>query len=213
MENGKSLVVFDVDGVLGNFEELRKDRDLAHIRTVAEKKEISFEEAKELFFETKKQLKTQGKFSTIETLTALGVSKEKFFETMNLLPVENKIILTPYAREVLKKLKENNFLVALTNTPHEANITTLRYLGLLEFFDDIYSIDKYNFVKPSTKIFEKILEDFGVELGYSVGDSVEKDLLPAKKLGFITVLFGRQEKPFEVDFTITDLRELLRIIN
>jgi FMN phosphatase YigB (HAD superfamily) len=140
----------------------------------------------------------------------LGISKTEFFAIMNSVPVEGGIVMTPNAKEVLQHLAQSHILVALTNTPYEANVATLRYLGLLDFVDRIYSIDKFDFVKPSSTIFSRIMEDFNADVGYSIGDSVEKDLLPAKEAGLRTVLFGGQVG--NADFVISNLKDLLEVL-
>jgi FMN phosphatase YigB (HAD superfamily) len=203
----ESVLVFDVDGVLGDFDVLRKKRDVAHITAVSRLKGLSYPETEQLFFQTKGKLTSQGKPSTIDTMQELGISKPEFFTIMNSVPVEGGIVITPHAKAVLEELSKKHHIVALTNTPYDSNVATLRYLGLLDFIDKIYSIDKYNFIKPSSSMFEKILEDFGVTQGYSIGDSAEKDLLPAKKAGLKTVLFGEGD----ADFVVNDLRELLDV--
>lgn len=208
------VLVFDIDGVLGDFGKLRTLRDKAHIRAVAKKKKISIEEAKKLFFETKRKLKKQNKPSTIATMLHLGISKEEFYKIMNSVGVKNRIILIKNAQKVLKILAKKNKIIALTNTPFDATVKTLKYLRLFSFFNKIYTIDKYNYIKPSTKIFRKILKDFNCKFGYSIGDSIEKDLIPAKKAGLKTILFIRKkmDKQKNVDYVITDLIELLTII-
>lgn len=208
------LLVFDIDGVLGDFEKLRVLRDKAHIRAVAKKQGIAIEEAKKLFFKTKRELKKQNRPSTIATMIHLGISKGEFYKIMNSVDVKDRIILMKNAQKVLKKLAKKNKIVALTNTPFDATVKTLKYLRLLSFFDRLYTIDKYDYIKPSTKIFRKILNDFKCKTGYSIGDSIEKDLIPAKKAGLKTILFTQKKikKSKNIDYLITDLIELSGII-
>lgn len=208
------VLIFDVDGVLGNFDDLHKDRDVAHIKAVAEKNSISFEQARKLFFDTKEKLKKLNKFSTIDTIQSLGITKEVFYQIMNSVPVEGRITITKNAKLVLEKLSRKHVIVALTNTPSDATLKTLQHLGLVAYFDKIYSIDKYNYVKPSMDIFRKIMNDFRATEGFSIGDSIEKDLIPAKKVGLKTILFCRQKTKttYFVDYIITDLIELTKII-
>lgn len=207
------VLVFDVDGVLGDFEELRKKRDVAHIKAVAMKNNLSYDDSYKLFFETKQKLKALGKHSTIDTMQHLGISKEEFFEIMNSVPVEGGIVLTKNAKETLQQLAGKYSIVALTNTPYQSMIDTLEYLGLLVYFDRIYSIDKHDYVKPSTTIFSRILEDCNALGGFSIGDSVEKDLLPAKEVGLKTILFDRQEIVAGVDFKVDDLIEIVGVVD
>ena len=209
----KVIIVFDVDGVLGNFEILKEKRDVAHITAVANNNLFSFQEAKKLFITTREKLRAVDQFSTIDTMFHLGISKEEFYNIMNSVPIEGGISCNPNAKTILQYLSKNCTLVALTNTPYLANIETLDYLRLLEYFDKVYSIDKYNFIKPSVEIFERIKMDFGAEQGYSIGDNAHKDLLPAKEAGFKTILFGDKKKVSGVDYKIDDLAKLKEIIN
>ncbi|GAJ23857.1 unnamed protein product, partial [marine sediment metagenome] len=101
-----------------------------------------------------------------------------------------------------------------TNTPFDATVKTLKHLRLFSYFDKIYSIDKYDYIKPSTKIFRMILKDLNCKFGYSIGDSIEKDLIPAKKVGLKTVLFTQKKikNLKNVDYVITDIIKLIPII-
>lgn len=202
----KKLLIFDVDGVLGNFEKLRKLRDAAHCKAIAAKNGVSPLDAEKLLAETRLKLKEQGKYSTIDAMQALGISKKEFYNIMNSVPVDGNIVLTPHAKDVISKLKKDNAIVALTNTPTQATLATLRYLGLLHYFDGVYCIDMYDFIKPSVAIFKRILQDFCAESAYSIGDSVKKDLEPAKKVGLNTVHFSNKDDK-------SDLREVLKILD
>src|SRR3989338_3386697 len=167
-----TLLIFDIDGVLGNFEKLRMLRDKAHIAAVAKKKNLSILDAEKLFFQTKQELKSQGKHSTLDTMQHLGISKQEFFEIMNSVPVEGNIVVTEHAQEVLQELSQKHIIVALTNTPSLAMIKTLQHLGLEQYFHKIYSIDTHDYLKPSVKIFRIIQQDFRCKDGFSIGDSV-----------------------------------------
>lgn len=207
-----SLLIFDVDGVLGNFEQLKKMRDQAHILAVAKKRNLAINEAESLFFQTKEKLKPEGKHSTLDTMSHLGISKKEFFQIMNSVEVQGNIIPTPNVQETLSTLSKKHTIVALTNTPHQAMVKTLNCLGVSSLINKIYSIDQYNYVKPSTKIFGIILQDFPQRPVYSIGDSIEKDLVPAKQMGVKTILFGTTNKQEGVDFVIIDFKEIPEII-
>ncbi len=131
--------------------------------------------------------KTEGKVATIHTMLSLGITREEYYALINSVPVEGNIIPTRDVQKVIKKLALNNMLVALTNTPYDATIKTLRYLEVLPYFKKIYTIDKYDYIKPSTKNFKQILTEhnFQPHLSLSIGDSVEKDL---------TQIIGRIER-------------------
>ncbi|MEA3430025.1 MAG: inositol monophosphatase family protein [Nanoarchaeota archaeon] len=193
-----TLFIFDIDGVLGNFEKLRKLRDVAHCKAIANKHNITEKQAIKLLNETRIKLKQEGKHSTIDAMRALGVSEKEFYDIMNSVPVEGNIVLTSHVVELLQKLKSGNAIVALTNTPTKAILATLEYLGLLHFFDAVYCIDKYNFVKPSIEIYKTIMGDFKAKEVISIGDSEEKDLKPAKQLNLKTFYFSTKDDSSDI---------------
>ncbi|MBI5392541.1 HAD family hydrolase [Candidatus Woesearchaeota archaeon] len=209
------LLIFDIDGVLADFTKLRLLRDIAHIQAVAKKHNISQEQAKQLFHNTKENNKMLGKHSTIDTMLSLGITKQEFYTIMNSAPVEGNIIPANNAQSIIKQLSEKHKLVALTNTPYEATSKTLQQLNILQFFANIYAIDKHNYIKPSQGIFKQIILENNAAIAVSIGDSFEKDLAPAKTLGLKTVLFkianNKQDNQEEqkADYTITDLHTVL----
>ncbi len=209
-----ALLIFDVDGVLGDFTKLKRLRDIEHIQAVAGRNNLSLPEAEKLFFENREKLAVLGKPSTMETLVHLGITKEDFFKIMDSVSVKGNIIINHFARETVEKLSKKHLLVALTNTPLFASTETLKELELYGFFNKIYTPDRYDYIKPSTKIFQIILHDFSQRPAYSIGDSIEKDLVPAKTAGVKTIFFSIRglETRVEVDFVIKDLRELLEVI-
>jgi len=212
------LLIFDIDGVLADFTKLRLLRDIAHIQAVTKKHNISQDQAKQLFRNTKENNKALGKHSTIDTMLSLGITKEEFYQIMNSVPIEGNIIPVENVQSVIKQLSERHKLVALTNTPDRATRKTLQHLNILQYFTKIYAIDKQNYIKPSQEIFKQILLENNAAIAVSIGDSFEKDLAPAKVLCLRTILFqiakNKQDnqKEQKADYTITDLQQLLNII-
>lgn len=205
------ILIFDIDGTLANFDKLLEYRYEKFIREISIKGNLSLDNARELFFNTKFELKKFDKYSTIDAMKHLGFSEQEFYDMMNDVSVENRIFAFDGVKEVLKELSLKYRMVVLTNTPYIATIETLKYLEVFEYFDGIYSIDKNSFVKPSVNIYEKILLDFNCKDGYSIGNSVEKDLVPAKEVGLKTILINNSYDSDFVDYKITGLRELLKI--
>ncbi|MBU1849205.1 MAG: HAD-IA family hydrolase, partial [Nanoarchaeota archaeon] len=208
----KKIFVFDVDGVLGDFQKLKIIRDVAHIKNVAKKNKLNISKAKKLFYETRKKLKTKGKHSTINVMQKLGITKKEYYNIMNSVSVKNRIIITKNAKKTLKKLSKENAIVSLTNTPYFAMKKTLQHLRLFEFFDKLYCIDTHNYIKPSMKIFRTILKEFNCKKGISIGDNLKKDIVPAKKVGLKTIWYTKEKKEEKyVDYKIDDLKEIIEI--
>lgn len=66
--------------------------------------------------------------------------------------------------------------------------------------------------KPDSLLFEKAISKFNIspDQSWMIGDK-ERDLIPAKKLGIKTVLFGEEHFP-SADFNIRQLPELTALI-
>lgn len=99
----------------------------------------------------------------------------------------------------------------------------LEAFGLLQYFKYIVSSWDVQVMKPDVRIFEYALQlskcDKDPARAWMIGDRLDNDVLPAKKLGMKTVWikqgFGALQKPEspseEPDYTISGLGELLKI--
>ncbi|MGM5488876.1 MAG: inositol monophosphatase family protein [Nanobdellota archaeon] len=209
-----TVLIFDVDNVLGYFERLRSLRDVAHIRYIANKLGMSYNGADYLYWETKRQLREKGRMSTCDTFIELGLGKSDYHESMNNVPVEGHIDPTPHAVEVLQKLSRDYTICALTNTPLKATIDTLKYIGIFQYFDRLFTIDLVEYVKPDPRTFEHIMAEMNAKKGVSIGDQLGKDLAPAKEVGLTTIWFTpKPEKHPHADYAINDLREIPGILS
>ena len=90
----------------------------------------------------------------------------------------------------------------------------LKEAGIISYFQNAEVSDDYKLEKPDPKFFLKIFETTGANPLKSIiiGDNIERDLEPAKKLGMITIWYKLKERevPNEfVDKTIESLTELL----
>ena len=211
----KKLLIFDIDGTLADIDDLIIARQNNFIKEISFKNKIDLNDAKVLFFETKKKVESLGKYSTVDILLNLGFSKFDFFSMINRVGVNNRVIAMNDALDVLETLSNDFRIIALTNTPYLPAVNTLKKIGIFSAFEKVYCMDRDDFVKPSVDIFEKIFRDFNCRKGYSIGNSVDKDLVPAKEVGLKTVLLdvnGENKKCESIDFKIKSLRELLKIV-
>lgn len=83
--------------------------------------------------------------------------------------------------------------------------------GLANVFHyQVYS-SELRVIKPAPAIFLTALSALAVEPqdALFIGDSLERDILPAKALGFTTVLVGSESNHAAVDFNLPSIRELL----
>ncbi len=130
--------------------------------------------------------------------------------------------LREYAEEVLKTIrKEGHQSILLSNSSpyHIRKFTGL--LNITEYFDDIIGTDTYNISRVNKEIHNikgKALADFLKKGEYkkvvAIGDR-ESDIMAGRNCGAITYLFvdpafNEGVKDTEADYTISDLREILK---
>ena len=124
--------------------------------------------------------------------------------------------VTAHSREVLLQLKERYPMVLVSN--FYGNIAVvLQEFGFDGIFQTIIESAVVGIRKPDPRIFTLGVEALGLqpEEVTVVGDSIDKDILPAKKAGCHTVWFkgeGWTDDPVDerqADRVITDLSELL----
>lgn len=123
---------------------------------------------------------------------------------------------TAKSKEVLLKLKESHPLVLVSNFYGNLNVV-LEEMGLNGIFDKVIESAVVGVRKPDPEIYQMGIDALGMSPDdiVSVGDSFEKDIVPAKKVGLHTVwLKGEQwdDTPHDEsvpDRIITNLRELI----
>ncbi len=126
--------------------------------------------------------------------------------------------VTARSRQVLLSLQEKYKLVLVSN--FYGNIETVLQDFSLDFFGRIIESAVVGVRKPDPAIFRLGVEAAGCEpeACVVVGDSYEKDIVPARKAGCRTVwLKGEEWQPTEVDRSlsdavITDLPQLLNLL-
>ena len=129
-------------------------------------------------------------------------------------------LLYPYPNtlSVLNKLKKKYKLVILSDAPRIQAWIRLAAMGIYDKFDYVITFDDTKVRKPNPKPFLYALKKLKLkpEECVMVGDSLMRDITPAKKLGFVTVfakygyLDGRSNvKP---DYAIKNVKELIDII-
>ncbi|ADG13470.1 HAD superfamily (subfamily IA) hydrolase, TIGR02253 [Methanocaldococcus infernus ME] len=90
-------------------------------------------------------------------------------------------------------------------------------LGIHTFFDEVITSEEFGLGKPHLEFFKYGLKRFGLkgeEVIY-VGDRIDRDIEPAKKVGMITVRILRgkyKDMEGKADYTIKDLWELIEIV-
>ena len=110
--------------------------------------------------------------------------------------------------------------LAVVTDAHNGNtLKRLRKAGLEEFFDVIITMDMSGKAKPSPEPFLLGMRKLGVSTPEMilVGDSIRRDIVPAKALGMLTVhaIYGDRNfhdgKKDGADYTISEIGEIIEV--
>ena len=215
LENIK-ILVWDVDGTLyQSIPELWLMMEKRQYQLLSRVKKISFTAAKELLMKKKKIYK-----SATKSLVKLGcgeiadVARKIDIRGKHGLIKKDLILL-----EMFKKLKKFRHLV-LTNRAHKGALEVLRALGVADLkwrvFERIYSAtEDFSAAKPDLVVFERVLAytKLLADQHLMIGDRVEVDLMPAKKLGMKTCLVWGKSNDKSIDISIPRVYDIVKIVN
>jgi putative hydrolase of the HAD superfamily len=128
--------------------------------------------------------------------------------------------LYPHVREVIDVLRERYPLAVVTDAQSPYARGELHKVGLLDCFDPIIVSGDHGYRKPDQRLFQLALAEMGIlaENALYVGNDMHRDIFGAQKLGMTTVLFDSDQGTNDhldcvPDYTITDFRELLKILD
>ena len=94
--------------------------------------------------------------------------------------------------QTLDFLKNKNVKLAVVSNERQAALDlALRFYGIRPFFDSVLSSETICIEKPDARIFSRVLEILmsRPENAVYVGDDLERDIIPAKKIGMTAVLY------------------------
>ena len=118
---------------------------------------------------------------------------------------------------VLERLRENNCRIFMaTYKPDIPTLRIARQFNLIDYFDEIYTIDKFGSHITKTRMIEMILEKYNLKASETVmiGDAVS-DMTCAKSAGVTAVgaLWGygceKQSLTNSADYTLNSIEDLL----
>ncbi|HID47173.1 MAG TPA: TIGR02253 family HAD-type hydrolase [Methanothermococcus okinawensis] len=90
-------------------------------------------------------------------------------------------------------------------------------LGIADFFDDVVTSEEYGLGKPNIEFYRYALKKMnlkGEEVVY-VGDRIDKDIIPASKVGMHTIRILRGKYSYmegECEYEVKCLREVVDIV-
>lgn len=111
----------------------------------------------------------------------------------------------------LKKTKKIKFAI-ITEDIKKQNLLKLKKFRLTKSFDVVITADKAKTMKPHKVYYKLAFKKLRVKPKEClvVGDSFEKDLRIAKKLGCVTVLFKKKNR--KAHYSINNFNQLVKII-
>ena len=119
--------------------------------------------------------------------------------------------------EVLESLLKKFELSLISDAQWVFTEPEMAMLGLTPFFKFRILSSRFGFKKPDGRLFDMAMKKLMInpEESVYIGDSLQKDLVGAKKAGMAFILFRSEFKPcndFQPDRRFNDYSELLKIL-
>ena len=221
-------IIWDVDGTLyQNIPELTQC-DNTFQRNFLAKYLPELSEAQRLYRLKEMMKKYKGSTLAMSKISGLSITEVGWLNEQA-LPRSHYIKKDPKLRQLFQKIKDQQ----ITNYVLRNGITTetkkiIKLLGLApddgsetrdEFFSQIIgSFDSIGKSKPDLAVFEYFVKNFRLNPAetLSIGDRIEIELVPAKKLGMQTALVWQKSIPEKsksiVDFVLPTVYDLASIL-
>lgn len=141
--------------------------------------------------------------------------REKILETIKKLPPHKEVA------ESLERLRSDGFrLFTLTNSPPETLRAQMENSGLIEYFEDIFSVDETRKFKPAVETYQFVANKLGIETKeMRMIAAHDWDIAGAINAGCQTAYIAREGKVYnelykKPDISGKDLREVAdKILN
>ena len=129
----------------------------------------------------------------------------------------------PHIADTFQRIRSNGIKIAVISNawlPKDVYIRIFKKLGLHQWIFRYYFSYSVGASKPNLKIFQYALSTLRTkpETTWMIGDNIDKDLAPAKKLGLTTVWFNPKksvlqfEKKSIVDYQITEINQIFKLL-
>ena len=148
-----------------------------------------------------------------------GISADgKLFEKEFKKGLHESHIPVEGAMDLLEYLSPKYRLFAASNGPYEQQKYRLSQAGMLHLFEDIFISERIGCSKPMPGFFDvcySLLRDVSPTETVMIGDSLTSDVAGAHNYGIPTIWFnknGKPDCPEEVDFEVTSLSEIKKIL-
>jgi HAD superfamily hydrolase (TIGR01549 family) len=211
---GIRAIYFDTSDTLYSSIAFAKAQEATAVHLVCEKLRLTESEAVSVMEEYRAVYQQVHNRPATKTalLAEFGIDRETFERAISALDPTKFLEPDPLLNDLLHRLSRTFQLGVITNTNEAAVQKTLAALGLdRELFSYFISADNAARPKPDPEPFL-----LATQMAHSVpkecvfvGDSLEKDMIPAKAVGMITVwIRGPHDVPGIVDERVQTLFEL-----
>jgi len=115
--------------------------------------------------------------------------------------------------EELEKLKKEYQLILISNTDNFSVNNVLEKYDLAKFFDKIFFSYEVQMIKTDKNFLKLVLDEIKLDLNdcVVVGDSIQSDIIPAKRIGMKAVLMDRRNTR-DYQPKVLNLKELKEVI-
>ncbi len=205
------VVIFDVDGTLYKSSDYEQHVARQMEELLSQMLGIPEAAAARLMRGTKSRVKT-----VTGSLGLLGLNRNMFFDTLaDRLVVTDFISRRPEVREILVRLRNRGLKIVLhTNTGRKLALKILQALGIAdECFDLLLTSDEVE-PKPSLQAYREILRLFNIRPNEAVyvGDRIDVELEPAKKVGMKTILISQSEQVSQADSATSSIEKVEEVL-
>ena len=217
-------VVFDLDHTLfdryGTIRAIMPD----FVKVFDVSDDLTLEQLTDIFIYADKHINNYGWRTVLGYMTERGVfnTPPEFEDYRSFLVshFKNTAVEYPFAKPMLKKLKEDGYKVGLiTNGNFDIQDSKLRLLGLYEYFDEVIISRVFGVDKPGRGIFDEMAKRLGLkasEMLY-VGDNPINDVEGSRAAGYVPVWvrttgvwgFDEIKKPEYIVENVGEIPELL----
>lgn len=213
-------IIFDLDGTLIKHDFERENTLVNDYLGIDATKEFK-EQLRDMFDKNinyiQRQVVTQDKFAKVieEIMPILKEYNKTGHDVLNAIAKFNSGKLMDEAKEILEYLRNKKYqLVVLTNWFYDPQISIMKKLDILDYFEKVYAWDYY-YPKPNYLAMLRALGGTDPKNNIIIGDDAMMDINQAAKMGIHTIGYNIDynkvklpKKVHKAEITITSLLEI-----
>lgn len=214
MKNQKKLIIFDLDGTLyelrgGSFKKSSLQRRVIKNAQnfIATRLAKSNFEAQRILSDVQKQY---GEEISIGLEKEFGLNRYDYFNTVWNISARRIVNKEPGLRRSLLILKKTYNLALVSDAPLVWINSVFKELKIRDLFGKNIFSGEGNRRKGFSNAFSSVTRELKVRPSNCivVGDQEETDIIPAKKLGMLSVFINRRKRSRVADINIKSISEL-----